>query len=433
MQNESSLKNFNSPKHAFIAAKEREGLKHECVFGAAPLMLATLLLASHGSSEPDTPLQADSAKPNKTSLGCEPIKVACIFALTGDESPLDLPASKGAKLAAKEINAGGGILGCPLELVLRDSEYKMDVASISAKQLIEQDLVVAGIGFTEPGSVLAASPAFQAAGLPFITVGATSPRIPQQIGDLIYLACFGDNAQAAAGAEYAAKNFGRKAYLLYNSGNVYTRLLAGYFKNRFAELGGRIYLEDAFEDNATDFSMQIDKLKSMTEQMDFYYISAMPYNIGHIVRQFRDAGIDGPIVGGDGYDTPDLLNVAGNASDSVYFSTHALIDRQQAKEGVMRFITSYNKVYGHDPENSFAALGYDTVYLLADAVSRARSTNPEAIRKAISDTKGFAGITGTISYPNGAHVPQKDVTIIAIREGRFTLAAELTPERVPDP
>lgn len=408
-------------------------MKYEHILAAAPLILVVLLFASHGSAEPDAAQPTASLKSNSTPLGCESIKVGCIFALTGDESLLDLPAANGAELAAKEINASGGILECPLELIVRDSEYKMDMASIVAKQLIEQNKVVAGIGFTEPGSVLAAGPAFQAAGLPFITVGATSPKIPQQIGDMIYLACFGDNTQAAAGAEYATQNFGKNAYLLWDSDNEYTRLLAGYFKNRFTELGGSIDLEDTFEDNATDFSAQIEKLKLMPKQPDFYYIAAMPYNIGHIVRQLRAAGISGPIMGGDGYDTPDLVSIAGNASDNVFFSTHALMDKQQGKEGIKRFITSYNKEYGHDPENAFAALGYDTVYLLADAISRAGSTDPEAIQKAIQDTRDFVGITGTISYPNGAHVPQKDVTIIAIRDGRFTLAAELMPEKVPAP
>jgi len=400
---------------------------------SATALLALLLFESCGSAEPQGAQPTAYLQSNLTLLDCDPIKVACIFALTGDESLLDLPAANGAKLAAKEINASGGILGCPIELVVRDSEYKMDVASKIAQQLIEQDKVIAGIGFTEPGSVLAAGPAFQNSRIPFITVGATSPKIPQQVGDMIYLACFGDNIQAAAGAKYAAQNFGDSACLFWDSNNEYTRLLAGYFKSSFADIGGTIYLEDAFEDNATDFSAQIERLKALPKQPDFYYIAAMPYNIGPIVSQLRAAGISGPIMGGDGYDTPDLVSIAGNASDNVFFSTHALMDKQNGKEGIERFIASYNREYGHDPENAFAALGYDTVYLLADAISRAGSTDPAAIQKAIKDTEDFVGITGTISYPNGEHVPRKDVTIIAVKEGRFTLADEIVPEKVPAP
>lgn len=408
-------------------------MKYEHILPATSVLIIVLSFASCGSAGLQAGQTTAYLQSNSTLSDCDSIKVACIFALTGEESLLDLPAANGARLAAKEINASGGILGCPIELMVKDSEYKMDVASKVAQQLIEQDEVVAGIGFTEPGSVLAAGPAFQNSRTPFITVGATSPKTPQQVGDMIYLACFGDNTQAAAGAKYASQNFGKNACLLWDSNIEYTRLLAGYFKSSFADLGGTIYLEDTFEDNATDFSAQIERLKALPEEPDFYYIAAMPYNIGPIVSQLRAAGISGPIMGGDGYDTPDLVSIAGNASDNVFFSTHALMDSQNGEEGIKRFIASYNREYGRDPENAFAALGYDTVFLLADAISRAGSTDPAAIQKAIQDTKGFSGITGTISYPNGEHVPQKDVTIIAVKDGRLTLADEIVPEKIPAP
>lgn len=397
-------------------------MKNKTIFVLATASLVMLLLVSYGSADPVI----------MPATG-EPIKVAGGFALTGDESVLDLPALNGSKLAVKEINAAGGVLGRPLELVVRDSEYRMDVAAQIAQQFVEQDKVVSGIGFTDTDSMLAAGSAFQKAGLPFITVGATSPKIPQQIGDVIYLACFGDNTQAAAGAEYAAENFGKSAYLLWDRDVLYTTLLAKYFKNRFMELDGKILLEDYYDENRADFSAQIAKIKALPEQPDFYYIAAMPYNIGHIVKQLRDAGLTGPIVGGDGYDTPELVSISGNASDNVFFSTHALMDAERGTERVKKFIAAYSKEYGHDPENAFTALGYDAIYLMADAILRAGSTDPKAVLKAIQDTKGFPGITGNISYPNGTHVPQKTVTIIAVKNGKFTLGAEFIPERVPAP
>jgi branched-chain amino acid transport system substrate-binding protein len=386
-----------------------------------------LLLASYGCADPS---MASSVNMSVTG---EPVKVAGGFALTGNESSLDLPALNGAKLAMKEVNAAGGVLGRPLELVVRDSEYKRDVTAQIAQQFIEQDNVTSGIGFTDSDSVLAAGPVFQKAGRPFITVGATSPKLPHQIGDMIYLACFGDNTQAAAGAEYAVKNFGKSAYLLGDNDVEYTILLSRYFKSSFTELNGTIVLEDYYSDNATDFLAQISKIKAMPEQPDFYYIASMPYDIGRIVKQFREAGITGPIVGGDGYDTPDLVKVAGNASNNVFFSTHAFMDAQNGTEPIKKFVAAYNKEYGHGPENAFAALGYDTMNLMANAIERANSTDPKAIQEAIQDTKDFPGITGNISYPNGSHVPKKSVTIIAVKDGKFTLAAVLTPEKVPAP
>ncbi len=361
------------------------------------------------------------------------IKIGGGFALTGDESSLDLPAANGAKLAVKEINAAGGVLGKQIDFIVHDSQYKMDVTATTAKQFVEQDKVQAMIGYTDTDSVLASGPTFQAAGIPFITVGATSPKIPSQVGDMMFLAAFGDNVQAAAGAEYSLKNFGKSAYLLWDKGVEYTTLLGAYFKSRFTEAGGTIVLEDSYDDKATDFSGQIAKIKALSPQPDFYYLAAMPYNVGPLVKQMRDAGITGPVVGGDGYDTPDLVSVAGAAADNVYFSTHALMDASGGTDGIKKFIGAYNKEYGHDPENAFAALGYDTVYLLVDAIKRAGSMDAKAVKSAIEGTKGYPGITGSITFSADAHVPQKGVTLIAVKDQKFTLGAEVVPEKVPAP
>jgi len=361
------------------------------------------------------------------------IKIGGGFALTGDESSLDLPAANGAKLAVKEINAAGGVLGKQIDFIVHDSQYKMDVTAQTAKQFVEQDKVQAMIGYTDTDSVLASGPTFQSAGIPFITVGATSPKIPSQVGDVMYLACFGDNVQAAAGAESSLKNFGKNAYLLWDKGVEYTTLLGAYFKSRFTEAGGTIVLEDSYDDKATDFSAQIAKMKALSPAPDFYYIAAMPYNVGPLVKQMRDAGVTGPVVGGDGYDTPDLISVAGTASDNVFFTTHALMDATGGTDKIKAFMAAYAKEYGHDPENAFAALGYDTVYLLADAIKRAGSMDSAALKTAIGSTKDFPGITGAITYVDGSHVPQKGVTLIAVKDGKFTLGAEVVPEGVPAP
>lgn len=360
------------------------------------------------------------------------IKIGGGFALTGDESSLDLPAANGAKLAAKEINAAGGVLGKQIDLIVHDTQYKMDVTAQVAKQFVEEDKTVAVIGFTDTDSVLASGPTIQNAGLPFITAGATSPKIPTQVGDKMFLACFGDNVQAAAGAEFGFNKFGKSAYLLWDKGVEYTTLLGGYFKSRYTELGGTLVLEDQYDDKATDFSAQITKIKALATQPDFYYIAAMPYNVGPVIKQFRDAGLTGPIIGGDGYDTPDLVSVAGAAAENVFFSTHALMDATGGTDPIKKFIAAYNKEYGHDPENAFAALGYDTMYLLADALKRAGSTDAAAITKAIKETKDFPGITGKITFGD-SNVPQKGVTIIAIKDGKFTLGAEVVPAKVPAP
>ncbi|HWQ19102.1 MAG TPA: ABC transporter substrate-binding protein [Methanotrichaceae archaeon] len=405
----------------------------KCTYALAFTLLMMLLLSAFADASASEPLKKSEIQTTALPSSDAAIKIAGGFALTGNQSSLDAPAMKGARLAAKEINAAGGVLGRPLDLVVRDSRYNLTKTAEMANQFIEEDRVISGIGFSDTDSVLAAGPIFQKAGIPFITVGASSPKIPDQIGDMIYLACFGDNVQAAAGAEYASRNFGKSAYLLFDRSNEYTVLLAGYFKSSFVELGGNIVLEDSYANDNADISEQISRLKRLPSQPDFYYIAAMPNNVGSVIKQFRDVGLDLPIVGGDGYDTPDLVKTAGRASNGVFFSTHCLMDAEKGDEGIRNFIAAYNREYGYNPENAFAALGYDALRLMADAIGRAGSTDPEAIHKAIQETRDFRGITGNISYLNGTHVPQKGVTIIAVKDESFTLGAELVPKAVPAP
>jgi len=378
-------------------------------------------------------LVAACSSPSASPGGGGTIKIGGGFALTGEEASLDVPAANGAKLAVKQINAAGGVNGSQIDFIVHDSQYIATVAAQTAKQFVEQDKVPVMIGYTDTDSVTAAGPTFQNAKVPFITVGATSPKIPTQIGDMMFLACFGDNVQAAVGAEYSYETFGHTAYFLWDKGVEYTTLLGAYFKTRFTELGGTIALEDSYDDKATDFSAQITKIKALSPQPDFYYVAAMPDNIGTLVKQFRDAGLTGPIVGGDGYDTPDLVKTAGASTSNVFFTTHALMDATIGTDGIKKFITAYKTEFGNDPENAFAALGYDTVYLMVDAIKRAGGTDATAVKTALEATKDFKGITGSITFSPGVHVPQKGVTVIDIEGGKLTLGGEVVPEKVPAP
>jgi branched-chain amino acid transport system substrate-binding protein len=369
-----------------------------------------------------------------TSTAAGPIKIGAIYNLTGGMASLDVPAANGAKLAVKEINAAGGVLGRDLELVMYDG--KTDAATIgnAATQLVESDKAVIMIGFTDSDMTLAAAPIAAKAGIVFLTSGATSPRLPEQVPEYLYMACFGDNVQAAAGAEYAFNTLkAGTSYLLIDKGMEYTLGLGKYFKERFTELGGKIVLEDTYQTGDKDYSAQITKLKRLGTLPDILYIAAGPDEVGVIVKQFRDAGIEKPIFGGDGDDTPLLVQIAGKGADNTYFSTHSLMDPQLGTDAVKMFIAAYQAEYKNPPENAFAGLGYDTVKLLADAIKRAGSDDPKAIREALQQTTNLAGVTGIISYQPGSRIPQKGVTMILVKDGKFTLAAELVPGKVPAP
>jgi branched-chain amino acid transport system substrate-binding protein len=365
--------------------------------------------------------------------GGNTIKIGMLYNMTGSQASLDAPSANGANLAAKELNAAGGVLGKQIQLVAFDGKSDAATIGTAATQLAQTDKVVAMFGFSDSDMVMAAAPTAAKAGVVFVTSGATSPKLPEQVPDYLFLACFGDNVQAAAGAEYAANTLKSKSvYLLIDKGMEYTLLLGKYFKERFVELGGTVVLEDNYQTGDKDFSAQITKLKGQKVKPDILFISAGPDDVGTIVKQFRDAGVKSPIMGGDGYDTPLLVQVAGKGAENVYFTTHSLMDANLGTDAVKKFISAYQAEFKAPPENAFAGLGYDTVKLLADSIKRAGSADPKAIRKALSETKDLAGVTGAITFA-GSRIPQKGVTVILVKGGTFTLAAEVVPQKVPNP
>jgi branched-chain amino acid transport system substrate-binding protein len=370
-----------------------------------------------------------------STAAADTIKIGGTYNLTGGMASLDVPAANGSKLAVKEINAAGGLLGRQIQFVLYDGKTDSATNGNIATQLVSSDKVVAIVGNTDSDSALAIGPIAQKAGIPYVTAGATSPQLPNQVGDFMFLEPFGDNVQAAAGAEFAFNTLkGKTCWLLWDKGTEYTTLLAKYFKSRYLEMGGKVVLEDTYTQGDTDFSAQITRLKALSPQPAILYVAALQASdAGALAKQIRDAGIKLPMIGGDGYDGPELVGVGGTGAENVYFSTHSLMDASSKDAKMRSFIAAYHKEYGRDPESAFAALGYDAVYLMANAIVKAGTVNSKAIRDALALTKNFAGVTGSITYQPGQRVPQKTVTIVAIKNGAYTLGALVVPQKVPAP
>jgi branched-chain amino acid transport system substrate-binding protein len=325
------------------------------------------------------------------------------------------------------------VLGSPIELVVYDSKSDATVISTVASQLIDSDKVVGIVGFADSDSVLAIGPQVQKAQIPFVTPGATSPKLPSQLGNEIFLAAFGDNVQAAVGAEFALKKLNAKTcYLLTDIGTEYTTLLSDYFVNAYEHGGGKIIGKDTYKIGDKTFTAQIAKIKALPEQPAFIYAAANAEEIGLILKQLRQAGITLPVVGGDGYDTPLLVQVGGEAANNTYFTTHAFIG-DGASPKVKAFMDAYQKAYNTAPENAFAALGYDAVKLMADAVKRAGAPDPAKIRDALAATSGLDGVTGTITYRPNISVPDKSVSVIGVKDGKLMLASEAAPSYVAEP
>jgi branched-chain amino acid transport system substrate-binding protein len=357
----------------------------------------------------------------------EPIKVAALYALTGGLSSLDGPSLKGAQLHVEQINAAGGVLGRPLELVVYDTRTDQQVTATTAQQAVSEG-VVAGFGQSDTTFVMSAAPTFQEAGIPFVTSGATHPMLPTWVGEYMFMTAFGDDDQSYAIADYAYDTMGlRRVYVWTDNSMDFTRALTAFFKERFIERGGEIIDEDFFMMGDTDFSAQIARLEAVDPAPDGVFISAIPSEAGLTVRQIREAGIDMPIVSGDGFDTQLVATVPGpELANDVFFSTHTYLadDRPEVQE----FIDAYTEFHGNPPENSFAPLGYDAIGLIANAIETAGSTDPDAIRDALAATRDYPAVTGTISYVRDNMVPPKPVSIVSVQNAEFNVEMIWRPE-----
>lgn len=375
----------------------------------------------------------EAATGDNSGSGANPsgdtIKIGALFNQTGDQSSLDKPAFNGFKLAVDEINKAGGVLGKQIELVAIDGKTDQTTNANAAQKMVDVDKVVAVAGLSDSNYALAAGAITQKAKVPFLTSGATLPTLPDQVGDYFFLAPFGDNIQAYAGAEFAANDLKAKtAYILTDKAMEYTMTLSKYFKERFTKINGAnsILLEDTYQTNDVDFSAQIERLKGLKQKPDVLYIASDPSKCGVIAKQMRARGVTTPIIGGDGYDTPLLIELGGEGAKDVYFTTHASLDNPSEK--VQNFVKAYKAEFNTSPENAFAALGYDSAYMLADAIKRANSSDPTAIRDALAATNGFAGVTGNVSYKEGSRVPNKSVTILTVKDGKFAFVKEVLPQ-----
>ena len=376
-------------------------------------------------------LAAGSLSAGSLSLNAaeQPVVLGGVYNRHGAQASLDIPTSRGARLAVKEINGNGGVLGRPLRLIRVDGDSMPDVLKRRTAVLFERFPMTSALtGLSDTDMVLASAPIAAAHRRLFLTSGATSPKLPAEIPEVLFLACFGDNVQAAAGAEWAYRDrSARTAAILYDSSNTYTRLLQAYFKTRFEQLGGKIVSAEAY--TMDDVSGPVARLK----KADLVFLSAhTPGDAATAVARLREAGFSGAILGGDGFDSETVwrrLPGVGN----VFFTTHAYLGRDNPAPAVVAFRSAYQEAFAGSEPDAFAALGYDSVRLIAAAIEEARSDEPEAVLRAFANLRTFKGVTGDFSYADGSRIPRKSVSIIEVAKGKRRLVKEIVPAEVPQP
>ena len=348
------------------------------------------------------------------------IKIGVNYELSGAVATYGQSSVDGVTLAIDEINAAGGILGKQVEMVTIDN--KSDAAEVVsvATRLMTEEGVCAVIGPATSGNFKAELPIALENGIPVISGSATANDVTSgNTKEYTFRICFSDNFQGVAMANYAFKNLGAaKVAIVQDKSSDYAEGLAASFSATFEELGGEIVAAEAYTTGDTDFNAILTSLAS--KEFDAIWLPGYYQEVGLIIKQARALGIECPILGADGFDSPVLAELAGaDALHDVYYSNH--YSSLNEDETVTAFIEAYKAKHGVDPD-AFNALGYDAAKLICDAIERAGAADPEAIKDALAATSDFKAVTGTLSIDEN-HDAQKALVVIKL-DGGVAVSAE---------
>jgi branched-chain amino acid transport system substrate-binding protein len=358
------------------------------------------------------------------STGSE-ILVGEYGSLTGGIATFGISTRDGSQQAFDEVNAAGGVLGKKIRLLVEDDQSKPEEVGTVVTKLINQEHVVAMLGHVASSYSLAAAPICQANKIPMITPSSTNPRVTQ-IGDYIFRVCFMDNFQGAVMAKFAADTLkAKRVAILVDIRNDYSVGLQGVFREQFKSRGGQIVAEQSFSQGDSDFHAQLTQIKSTNP--DAIYVPGYYTEVGTIAHQAKELGLNAPLLGGDGWDSPKLWEIGGEALNGCYFSDHYSTD--DPSPIVQKFVGDYRKRYKDQLPDALAALAYDAAKILADAMTRAGSVEPTKVRDAIAATKDYVGVTGRITIGADRNAV-KPAVVLKVENGKYVLVETIPPEAV---
>ncbi|MFZ5974972.1 MAG: ABC transporter substrate-binding protein [Bacillota bacterium] len=373
--------------------------------------VAVLSLGLLSACTQGTPTATTTPAPANT------VKIGINMELSGAVATYGQDTVKGIELAIDEINAAGGINGKTVELVKYDNKSDAAEATTLATKLMTQDGVAAVLGPATSGAFKAEIPVANDKKIPVISGSATADDVTVDasgVKEYAFRVCFADSYQGTAMANFASKNLKlKKAIIIMDNASDYSKGLAKSFTETFKANGGTIVAEEAYVAGDTDFSAVLTKIKG--KDYDSIFIPGYYNEAGLIIKQARALGIDVPVLGADGFDSPDLVKLAGEkAASNVYYSNHySSLDKDPA---VQSFITTYKNKYNAEP-NAFNALGYDLAKFTCDAIGRASSITGEAVKDALAATTEYKGVTGTFSIDKN-HNAVKALVVIEMQNGK---------------
>ncbi|WP_066072931.1 ABC transporter substrate-binding protein [Neobacillus soli] len=358
----------------------------------------------------------------------EVIKIGANLELSGGVASYGQSIKEGIDLALEEINKEG-INGKKVQLVQVDNKSEAPEAINGATKLISQDKVVAIIGAATSGNTKAQIEIAQSNNVPLLTPTGTAADVTVKDGkvlnDFVFRTCFIDPFQGTVAANFAANELKVKtAAIFIDSASDYSKGLAASFKELFEKEGGKIVKEEAYVAKDTDFHAQLTNIKG--EKPDFIFVPGYYEEVGLIVKQARELGIDVPMMGADGWDSPKLVELAGkDALNNTFITNHYSSGDSDPK--VQDFVKAFKAKYKDKSPDAFNALGYDSAYFLADAIKRAGSSDSKKIQKALAETDGLELVTGKMKLDKD-HNPIKSAVILEYKNGEQTFKTKVNPE-----
>lgn len=359
-----------------------------------------------------------------TNGGSE-IKIGGDLELTGNVATFGTSVYNAVQLAFDDQNKKGGVLGKQLKLVTADNKSDAGESTAAATKLITQDKVVALIGAVTSSNTLAASPVATDNKIPLVTPTATNAKVTVENGQLkpwIFRSCFLDPFQGRVAANFAATNLkAKKAAVFIDQKDDYSKGLAEEFIRVFESTGGTITAKEQYVGGDRDFRPTLTRIKASNP--DIVFVPGYYSEVGLIVKEGREMGITVPFVGGDGWDSAKLPELAGAANlNNTYFVNHMWAEDPATKP----FVEEYKAKYNTEPD-ALAALGYDAAKMVIAAIEKAGSTDSAKIREALEKTKDFQGVTGVITVDPATHNPVKSAVIIKMVDGKKTLLTHVNP------
>jgi branched-chain amino acid transport system substrate-binding protein len=340
------------------------------------------------------------------------IRIGEIDPLIGALATFGQSCHSGIQLAVEEINNNGGVIGKKIKLITEDDFSQSEVAEASARKLIHIDKVISILCEIASSKSRAAAPIAQAEKIPMITPASTNPDVTK-IGDHIFRTCFIDPAQGEAMANFAVKTLhAKRAAIIIDVKQDYCMSLAQSFQEKIGKSDCLLVGEVPYGTGDTDFTNILLTLRDV--HPDVIYVPGYHEEVKRIVIQMRKLGFTVPVLGGDGWDSPELTLGAKQEFNNTYFTNH--FSSEDSTPAVQTFVEKYKLRYRKDPDN-MAALGYDAANVLADAIKRAQCEDQKKIRDAIASTKDFPGVTGNITI-NADRNAVKPITILRIVDGK---------------